>query len=76
MKLDEKHKQFAVKCFARFMTRTKVVEAFLEEFADDLPPPPEYEAVTQEELKEAYEGEPIRAKRQRDKDIAKILEEV
>ena len=33
MKLDEKHKQFAVKCFARFMTSTEVVEAFLEEFA-------------------------------------------
>ena len=28
MKLDEKHKEFAVKCYARFMTRTKVVEAF------------------------------------------------
>ena len=38
MKLQEKHKEFAVKCFARFMTRTEVVEAFIEEFADDLPP--------------------------------------
>ena len=27
MKLDEKHKQFAVKYFARFMTRAEVVEA-------------------------------------------------
>ena len=39
MKLQEKHKEFAVKCFAQFMTRTEVVEAFIEEFADDLPPP-------------------------------------
>ena len=26
MKLQEKHKEFAVKCFARFMTRTEVVD--------------------------------------------------
>ena len=39
MKLQEKHKEFAVRCFARFMTRTEVVEAFIEEFADDLSPP-------------------------------------
>ena len=40
MKFEEKHKQFAVKCFAKFMTRTEVTDAFLEEFADDLPQPP------------------------------------
>ena len=40
MKLEEKHKQFAVKCFAQFMTRTEVTDAFLKEFPDDLPPPP------------------------------------
>lgn len=75
MKLDEKHKQFAVKCFARFMTRTEVVEAFLEEFADDLPPPPEFEEFTQEEFQEVYEGKTMEDKRKRDEDIANILEE-
>ncbi len=40
MKFEEKHKQFAVKSFAQFMTRTEVTDAFLEEFADDLPQPP------------------------------------
>ncbi|MDE0482117.1 MAG: hypothetical protein OXI67_06040 [Candidatus Poribacteria bacterium] len=40
MKLEEKHKQFAVKCFAQFMTRTEVTDTFLKEFSDDLPPPP------------------------------------
>ncbi|MDE0316934.1 MAG: hypothetical protein OXM61_18800 [Candidatus Poribacteria bacterium] len=40
MKFEEKHKQFAVKCFAQFMTRKEVTDAFLTEFADDLPPPP------------------------------------
>ena len=37
MKLEEKHKEFVVKCFARFMTLTNIVDAFLEEFEDDLP---------------------------------------
>ncbi|MCY3742059.1 MAG: hypothetical protein OXH00_13675 [Candidatus Poribacteria bacterium] len=75
MKLDEKHKQFAVKYFARFMTRAEVVEAFLEEFADDLPPPPEFEEFTQEEFMEVYEGETLEAKRKRDEEVAEILEE-
>ena len=75
MKLDEKHKQFAVKGFARFMTRAEVVEAFLEEFADDLPPPPEFEEFTQEEFQEVYEGETIEDKHKRDEEIAEILEE-
>ncbi len=39
MKLEEKHKEFVVKCFARFMTLTNIVDAFMEEFEDDLPPP-------------------------------------
>ena len=39
MKLEEKHKEFVVKCFARFMTLTEIVDAFLEEFEDDLPSP-------------------------------------
>ncbi|MDE0314247.1 MAG: hypothetical protein OXM61_05050 [Candidatus Poribacteria bacterium] len=34
MKFEGKHKQFAVKCFAQFMTRTEVTDAFLEEFAN------------------------------------------
>ena len=50
MKLQEKHKEFAVKCFARFMTRTEVVEAFIEEFADDLPPPPEISQLPQVQI--------------------------
>ena len=40
MKLQEKHKEFAVKCFARFMTRSEVVNAFIEEFSEDLPQHP------------------------------------
>lgn len=52
MKLQEKHKQFAVKCYARFLTRTEVVEAFLEEFADDLPPPPECPEFSEERYRE------------------------
>ena len=75
MKLDEKHKQFAVKYFARFMTRAEVVEAFLEEFAEDLPPPPEFEKCTQEEFMEVYEGETLEDKRKRDEEVAEILEE-
>ena len=39
MKLEEKHKEFVVKCFARFMTLTQIVDVFLEEFEDELPPP-------------------------------------
>ena len=38
MKLEEKHKEFVVKCFACFMTLTDIVDAFMEEFEDDLPP--------------------------------------
>ena len=50
MKLEEKHKEFVVKCFARFMTLTNIVDAFLEEFEDDLPPPDMSEAITVEYL--------------------------
>ena len=39
MKLEEKHKEFVVKCFARFMTLTEILGAFMEEFEDDLPSP-------------------------------------
>ncbi|MYI93863.1 hypothetical protein F4083_06005, partial [Candidatus Poribacteria bacterium] len=36
MKLEEKHKEFAVKCYAQFMTRTQVTKAFMEEFVTDI----------------------------------------
>ena len=57
MKLQEKHKHFAVKCYARFLTRTEVVEAFLEEFADDLPPLPEHPEFSEERYREYGEIE-------------------
>ena len=40
MKLHEKHKEFAVKCYAKFMKTTEVIDAFIEQFANDLPQPP------------------------------------
>ncbi|MDE0400439.1 MAG: hypothetical protein OXL96_21800 [Candidatus Poribacteria bacterium] len=57
MKLNEQHKEFAVKCFARFMTRTEVVKVFLKEFENNLPPPPEFEKFSEEEYKEYYDQE-------------------
>ena len=39
MRLKEKHKQFVVKSFARFMKLTDIVDAFIEEFEDELPTP-------------------------------------
>jgi len=39
MKLKEKHKQFVVKSFACFMKLTDIVDAFIEEFEDELPTP-------------------------------------
>ncbi len=45
MKLQEHHKEFAVKCFAEYMQRSDVAHTFLQEFENDLPkpqpPPPE-----------------------------------
>ena len=38
MKLKEKHKQFVVKSFACFMKLTDIIDAFIEEFEDELPP--------------------------------------
>ena len=37
MRLKEKHKQFVVKSFACFMKLTDIVDAFIEEFEDELP---------------------------------------
>ncbi|MDE0636822.1 MAG: hypothetical protein OXI43_13375 [Candidatus Poribacteria bacterium] len=36
MKLEERHKEFAVRCYARFMKRAEVTNAFMEEFATDI----------------------------------------
>ena len=57
MKLQEKHKEFAVKSFARFMTRTEVVKAFMEEFEADLPSPSEWPKFDREEFAEYYNDE-------------------
>ena len=38
MKLKEKHKQFVVKSFACFMKLTNIIDAFIEEFEDEIPP--------------------------------------
>ncbi len=46
MELQEKHKEFAVKSFAQFMTRKEVTNAFMEKFADDLPKPPTFPETT------------------------------
>ena len=40
MNLQEHHKQFAVKSFAQFMTRSQVVNEFMEEFKHELPHAP------------------------------------
>ena len=53
MKLQEEHKQFVVKHFARFMKLTDIVEAFMEEFEADLPQPKIEEVPSVEELFEA-----------------------
>ena len=77
MKLNEQHKEFAVKCFARFMTRTEVVKAFLKEFENDLPPPPEFEEYSEEEYQEFCDEidqeETIEKKRIRKEYIAQEL---
>ena len=40
MQLQEKHKEFAVKCFAEYMQLNEVTDAFIEQFQPDLPQPP------------------------------------
>ncbi len=40
MKLQEKHNEFAVKCFAKLMKPSEVAEALIEEFSQDFPQPP------------------------------------
>ena len=39
MKLQEKHREFAVECFARFMKPSQVAEALIAEFSQDIPKP-------------------------------------
>lgn len=39
MKLEEKHKEFVVRHFARFTELTDIVDAFMEKFEDELPLP-------------------------------------
>ena len=36
MKLEEKHKEFVVQGYARFMQRSEIVEAFIEEFKEEI----------------------------------------
>lgn len=36
MQLEEKHKEFAVKCYARFMKPAELIDAFMEEFVPDI----------------------------------------
>ncbi|MYF98680.1 hypothetical protein F4212_06030 [Candidatus Poribacteria bacterium] len=50
MKLQDKHRAFAVKSYAKLMTNAEVTDAFMQEFPDDLPKPsiqkPEYPKTT------------------------------
>ncbi len=39
MKFQDRHKHFALECFAQFMTRKKAVNAFMETFKEELPKP-------------------------------------
>ena len=48
MILEEKHKEFAVKSFAKFMIRSQVVDAFVQEFTNDLPKPPPFTYMNQQ----------------------------
>ncbi len=41
MNLKEKHKEFAVKCYANFMQPSAIIDAFMQEFQDDIPKYPQ-----------------------------------
>ena len=60
MKLTEKHREFAVKCFAKFMTRTETTNAFMQEFAHELPPPPPAPKFNRQESNQKHEHVRIR----------------
>ena len=52
MKMNDEHKEFAVKCHAKYMKTTEVAEAFMGHFEEDLPPPPpppDFENITTDE---------------------------
>ena len=70
MKLQEKHKEFTIKCFAQFMTPAEVTKAFIQQFADDLPPPPE-----PPELSDNEQDNTIDDELQKEEYIAGYLEE-
>ena len=53
MKLQEKHNEFAVKCFARFMKPSQVAEALIGEFSQDIPKPKPPELPSYEHEKKA-----------------------
>lgn len=62
MKLEEKHKEFAVKCFARFMTRTQVLKAFIEEFEEEVfqPPNSSHFPDIQADIEREFKGESVK----------------
>lgn len=63
MKFEEKHKEFVVKHFARFMKLTDIVDTFMEEFEDELPQPETEEIPDlQKLLAEPLEGEELQEK--------------
>ena len=41
MILKEKHKEFAVKSYANFMQPSDIIDAFMQQFHDDIPKPPQ-----------------------------------
>ena len=72
MKLQENHKEFAVRCYAKYMKTIDIVDAFMEKFQHDLPqPPPEPEPPNYEQ-----EVTGIDYQFNRDEFIAKNMENV
>ena len=57
MRMKEQHKQFAVKCYAKFMKTSDVVDAFVLEFENDLPKPKPLPNLEQITTDEQYENE-------------------
>ena len=58
MIFKQHHKEFAIKAFAQFMTCKQVVEAFIQDFPNDLPKPPKPQQVQiTQEMREEYNKE-------------------
>ena len=58
MILKDHHKEFAIKAYAQFMTRKQVAAAFIQEFPNDLPKPPQLaQSENAEAARKAYEDE-------------------